>query len=1031
MRVLYGGCILGLILLAGVFPMAVNASGGFIEEFKNPPVEFFSAPLWVWNDDISEEEIAQQLDMFKEQRILQPYVHPRPGLITPYLSERWLDLYTFAVKAAKERGMQLHIYDENSYPSGFAGGHVPDQHPEWGGKGIVFDRVDSLPDPLPENTLAAYRIEGEAYKRIEGTPTDRSGPHAIARVVFTPASTWTAGFPYVDLLEPGLTEEFLRITLEPYKKRFGEEFGKTVRSVFTDEPHLCPAGSFHWTPRLPELFKAKYGYDFLDAIPSLYADTGDYRKVRFEVYQLLLEEFIERWCKPYHAWCEKNGLDFTGHYWEHGWPETSHGPDNMAMYAWHQMPAIDCLMNQYNEGTHAQFGNVRMVKELASVANQLGMKRRLCEVYGAGGWEMSFEDQKRIVDWLGVLGVNFFDQHLSYMTLRGPRKRDHPLSFTDHAPWWSHYHVLGDYIGRLSYVLSSGEEQNRILVLEPTTSGWLLSHAGGGNEALNAKGEEFQKFITTLSLDQVEYDLGSEQILRDHGKVEKNHLVVGKRTYDIVVLHSTCKNLASPTFQLLKDYMKAGGRVLCVDGHPSLVDGKTSEEITKVFDTPQEKGTAILYPLALGIRLNVGDQAAVSKHLADGYNSVKFADRTGGKLFHQFRKMDKGGVLVLCNTSKEENAKGSWQAEGKSVIQLDLFDGTESAVPVEGALNVAFDLPPCGSAVYFIGGMTTRPARKQLAPTKPVEAKLASITRVEPNVLTIDFCDYSIDGKEGKDLYFYKAQTAIYQARGFPRNPWDNAVQFKDNILRKDEEFREGSGFSVTYYFEVEGFPTPPALNLVVEQADRYAITLNGKPIKPTGKKWLDREFEVLEGGSAVVVGKNDLTLTSTRFSVHQEIEPIYVLGDFALVSAEKGWKITPAKALEYGSWKAQGLPFYQATVKYDYTIAITKEDASLVVSLPKWAGTVASVKVNGEEAGLIAWQPNQLEVKGLKKGDTTLSVEVIGSLKNLLGPHHGTPGLGAAWPGAFQHGPETGPPAGTAYDTIDYGLMEAAAFME
>ncbi len=1022
---------LGITLLVGVTPMTGHPAGDFQKEFKEPPVEYYSAPLWVWNDDITEEEIAQQLDMFHDQRILQPFVHPRPGLITPYLSEKWLDLYTYAVKAAKERGMQLHIYDEDSYPSGFAGGHVPDQHPDWRGKGIVWEKVDGLPEPLPENTLAAYKIEGEAYKRVEGTPSDRSGPHAIARIVFMPPSTWTAGFPYVDLLQPGLTEEFLRITLDPYQMRFGDEFGKTVRSVFTDEPHLCPVGQYHWTPGLPDLFKKKYGYEFVDALPSLFADTGDFKKVRFEVSQLLLDEFIERWSKPYHDWCAKHHLDFTGHYWEHGWPETSHGPDNMAMYAYHQMPSIDCLMNQYNESTHAQFGNVRMVKELASVANQLGMKRRLCEIYGAGGWEMSFEDQKRIADWLGVLGVNFFDQHLSYMTLRGPRKRDHPLSFTDHEPWWNHYHVLGDYIGRLSYALSSGEEQNRILVLEPTTSGWLLSQAGGNNEALNAMGEEFQKFITALSLDQVDYDLGCEQILRDHGKIEKNKLVVGQRTYDIVVLHSTCKNLASPTLKLFKDFMQAGGRVLCVDGHPTLVDGKESEEIAKVFDTPQEKGTAILYPLALGIRLNVGDQAAVSIHLADGYNTVKFIDRSGGKLFHQFRKMDKGGVLLLCNTSKDENAKGSWQTEGDRVIQLDLFDGSDSQVESGGTKQVSFDLPPCGSVLYYIGGKSSHEAKKELAATQPVIAKLDSITRVEPNVLTVDFCDYTIDGKEGKDLYCFKAQTAIYQARGFERDPWDNAVQFKDNTLRKDDEFKDGSGFTVTYHFEVEGFTNPPALKLVVEQAHRYNITLNGKPLKPTGKKWLDREFEVLEGGGAVVIGKNDLTLTSSRFSVHQEIEPVYVLGDFTLVSAEKGWKITPPKALEYGSWKAQGLPFYHGTVKYDYTVPSVKKGASVVVSLPKWQGTVACVKVNGKESGLIAWKPNQLEVKGLKNGMNTISVEVIGSLKNLLGPHHGTPGLGAAWPGAFQAGPETGPPAGTAYDTLDYGLMEPAAFME
>ena len=113
----------------------------------------------------------------------------------------------------------------------------------------------------------------------------------------------------------------------------------------------------------------------------------------------------------------------------------------MAMYAWHQRPGIDTLMNEYNEGVNAQFGNVRAVREVSSIANQLGRRRTLCEAYGAGGWDLRFEDMKRIGEWLVVLGVNMIDEHLSFITLRGTRKRDHPQSFSYHEPWWNSYHV--------------------------------------------------------------------------------------------------------------------------------------------------------------------------------------------------------------------------------------------------------------------------------------------------------------------------------------------------------------------------------------------------------------------------------------------------------------------------------------------------------------------------------------------------------------------------------------------------------------
>lgn len=100
------------------------------------------------------------------------------------------------------------------------------------------------------------------------------------------------------------------------------------------------------------------------------------------------------------AYCDRKGMLWTGHYWEHDWPSMYQGGDNMAMYAWHQMPAIDMLFNQYNDQSpQAQFGNVRAVKELRSAANQTGCVRTLSETYGGGGWDETFRDFKRLGDW--------------------------------------------------------------------------------------------------------------------------------------------------------------------------------------------------------------------------------------------------------------------------------------------------------------------------------------------------------------------------------------------------------------------------------------------------------------------------------------------------------------------------------------------------------------------------------------------------------------------------------------------------------
>ncbi|MGP0062421.1 MAG: DUF1553 domain-containing protein, partial [Isosphaeraceae bacterium] len=94
------------------------------------------------------------------------WVHPRPGLMTPYLSADWFRLWKAALAEAEKLDMNLWIYDENSYPSGFAGGLVPEAMPESRGRGLVLKEVRTVTEAgsLDEE----WRIEN-AVDRVETT----------------------------------------------------------------------------------------------------------------------------------------------------------------------------------------------------------------------------------------------------------------------------------------------------------------------------------------------------------------------------------------------------------------------------------------------------------------------------------------------------------------------------------------------------------------------------------------------------------------------------------------------------------------------------------------------------------------------------------------------------------------------------------------------------------------------------------------------------------------------------------------------
>ncbi|MCX5772751.1 MAG: glycosyl hydrolase [Candidatus Hydrogenedentes bacterium] len=1007
-------CLVSIcISVMGVAPM--DNSAAVRDLFANPTRDFACAPLWVWNDLITEDQITHSLEAFAAENVRQVFVHPRPGLMTPYMSDDWFRLWKHTLKEAERLDMNAWIYDENSYPSGFAGGLVPEAMPDARAKGLTLKPVKK-PEPWHDGALAVYKKDGGSYRQItEDVKAGKEfpeGEYLVARLEDTKSSPWFGGWWYVDVLRPDVTQKFLEVTLEAYRNQFGGSFPERVPGSFTDEPHLTPIGDFHWTRDIVPLFQARWGYDLIDNLPSLVEPVGDWKKVRHNYYQLLLELFIRNWAVPYFDYCAKNNIEFTGHYWEHEWPNPKVGPDNMAMSAWQQRPGIDTLFNDpYDFGPHAQVGNTRAVVEIASVANQLGHTRTLCEAYGGSGWDMRFEDMKRIGDWLCVLGINTIDQHLAHITLRGARKRDYPPTFTYHEPWWNSFDISATYFARLSLALSKGRQVNKILLIEPTSSVWMYPR-----DQREQVGNQFQQLVHKLLAEQIEFDLGSEDVIARNGAVDRKGFVVGQRTYDTVVLPPGMENINTPALNLLEMFGKAGGRIIACQV-PSLVDGAKSD-------------------LPAAIPCQKSDPGQLLGALVPGPGEPFVIRRAENKalLFHQRRVFDDGELLFLVNTSPDITASGAIMSATKGIEAWDLETGaiygypstqtnTSQGKPVTSA---KFDLPPAGSLLLFLSNKPVTLAPKPAPGGTPVPpAGQISATPTNLNVLTLDYVDVTAGGETKTGVPFKTAAQLAFQKNGMERDPWDHAVQFRDEFLKLT--FPPDSGFTVTYRFNIDG-PVPNPIYFVVERPDLYTIQCNGKPLdNKTPEWWLDRAFGRLDITSLASTGENTITLTASPFTVFHEIEAAFVLGDFALKPADKGFTIAAVSApLALGPWNQQGRPLYGHGVTYTRSFDVPAVAGNYFVSLPDWYGSVANVAVNGQPAGTIYRQPYACDVtKFIKPGPNSLEVTVIGTLRNTLGPHHGQQRLGFASPGSWDKAPETGPPPGAAYDSVKYGLFK------
>lgn len=991
------------------------------KQFYEPAKEYGTAPLYVWNTVITPELIDRTMRDLKDKGFGGVFVHPRPGLITEYKSDEWYDLFGHTVEKGKELGLNVWIYDENSYPSGFAGGHVPAKMPESynQGQGLVLHRFETLPENMELYAYCMKEVDGQLIDISASLQEEKGkkGRYCLFTKTYEGKSPWYGGYSYVDLLYPGVTEKFIEETMPGYERVAGNEFGKAMPGWFTDEPNICPPGGIRWTPDLFEVFKTKWGYDLQANLLSLFEESGDWKKVRHNYTQTLLQLFIDRWAKVCHAYCEEHNLKLTGHYWEHGWPDMSQGGDNMAMYAWHQLPAIDMLFNQFNEESpQAQFGNVRSVKELSSVANQMGYKRTLSETYGGGGWEETFCDFKRLGDWEYVLGVNFMNQHLSRLSLTGARKNDYPPTFSSHSPWWEYYKTLNMHYARLSMALSAGEQMNDILILEPTTSIWLYyAYAYGSSYVWNI-GNAFQSFVTTLEKGQVEYDLGSENIIKDQGRIADGKFTVGRRGYSKVVIPPLTENIDGPTFRLLKDFAAEGGTILSF-AQPSYLDGVANEEVKAFFSS----GSVT--------KLDALNTTLFTKEFAS--TDFRIDMLPGGNLFHHRRMMDDGQLIFLVNSSLTESANGYMTVKGKDAVELNtltgkMYDYEETS---DGRLiNLDYHIPPAGSLLLYV--FDKKQQGFEMLPVANNYMKIETGTPVqikpeEPNILTIDFCDLQIGNKNYKDLHTFFAADTVFKHHGFKNgDPWNTSVQYKDNIISRDT-FSTG-GFKATYRFFVNGDFNRSSMQAVVEHPGLYKVTLNGKQIQPeAGKCWLDQDMGVFSIGADVKNGENLLSLELSPMKIHAEIEPIYILGDFCVKPAAKGWTIeTPAETLAIGSWKEQGWFFYPGTVTYTKQYNLADPKHLYRVRLNDWEGTVAGVEVNGKPAGIIFTQPYTLDItEYLQKGENTICVKVVGSNKNLMGPFHNTQSRGIVGPGNFRK--TGGCPPGNDYDQLDYGLME------
>ena len=111
------------------------------EQFKNPSEEYSIAPFWFLNSDLNDDELVRQLTEMKEKGVDRVILHSRKGVEVGYLSEEWFRKIGVILDACEKLGMTALIYDEDNWPSGYAGGRITEENPDFAAICLSVDKI--------------------------------------------------------------------------------------------------------------------------------------------------------------------------------------------------------------------------------------------------------------------------------------------------------------------------------------------------------------------------------------------------------------------------------------------------------------------------------------------------------------------------------------------------------------------------------------------------------------------------------------------------------------------------------------------------------------------------------------------------------------------------------------------------------------------------------------------------------------------------------------------------------------------------
>lgn len=895
---------------------------------NNSEKKYECLPFWSWNDELDPIELDKQIKWMSENGVGGFFMHARGGLTTPYLSDKWFKCVEASIKKAGEVGLAPYAYDENGWPSGFAGGKLledKENHDRY----LTFTR--GAYDPK------AYCSYDEVGDKLVLTS---KGEHCFN--VYWNYSSATA-----DILNPEVVDKFIALTHEQYYKH---DVDHKLKGFFTDEPQYYRWGT-PFTKVLPSYWEKKYHEDIREKLGLLFVEKEGYKEFRYRYWLAMQDLMLTNWAEKVYGWCEKHNYSLTGHYVE----ENSLGYQLMCcggimpFYEYETIPGVDWLgRNTSNELAPKQVG---------SVSAQLGKKQTLAEMFACAGWDVTPRELKHIADFLYVGGVNLTCEHLMPYSEHGQRKRDYPSHFSPVNPWIKkRFKEFNEYYSRLGQLLSESTEVVNVGVLNPIRSAYFYYKRDLENQGFGVGSIEnpFFDLINSLQSQQIPHHYLDETIMEKHAKVVGDKLVVGNCSYSYIILPKM-ETMGGNTCRLLEEYVKNGGKILLTNGKPNYLEGQPHDYFF--------------------LKSNVT--------MDEIKESLPYKVNENSNIFSTLR-MDKEGKLFffLTNQGKEKTSI-SFNLKGYSSFEReDLFTGKKKTV------DTSLLLDKDESAVLYFSHNKVEAMKSLQTITL---GKQFEVVGSPDNFLTLDFISYSFDKKKWSEPLSYQGIFDILLKKRYKGDlylkydfqvkkiPQKCSVLIENTHLLDVEINGKKAIFLGSTSLEKELYKYDIASSLI-EGTNSLIAKINFYES--------DNVYFVLFGKATEGL-KNCLAYDTTIEAAYL-VGDFGVYGSFSkgktndIVLGQDFYLDSPKKAIS--SLIEDGYPFFRGEINLKQVINV--EDTNSMLVVPK-RFQLLSVTINGKYVDTMMFSSTIDLSKYLKKGSNELVLGLTVSNRNLLGPSH------------------------------------------